>query len=197
MSGGTLSRLLRRSAEQRSPAGQGCGLCGVPTEIEHRHLLDASGGELLCACRPCSLLFSGEQDGDRPYLLVPQRRVRLDGSVPAKELGVPVGLAFFVPRQDGTVVARYPSPAGATQWEVDVHAWRNAVERCPELATIRPHTEALLINTARGRDDHWIAPVDDCFRMVGVVRREWRGLSGGSRVWPEIERFFMELTENH
>jgi hypothetical protein len=27
-----------------------------------------------------------------------------------------------------------------------------------------------------------------------VIRQEWRGLSGGSRVWPAVDRFFEELT---
>jgi hypothetical protein len=58
-----------------------------------------------------------------------------------------------------------------------------------------PEVEALLVNTVRGMDHHWIVPVEDCFRMVALVRREWRGLAGGGRVWPAVERFFTELTE--
>ena len=41
-----------------------------------------------------------------------------------------------------------------------------------------------------------IVPIDDCFALVTLVRREWRGLSGGTRVWPEIDRFFAALTEH-
>lgn len=67
--------------------------------------------------------------------------------------------------------------------------------RLPQLRTLATDVEALLVNTARGRRHHWIVPLDDCFRMVAVLRREWRGLSGGSRVWPAIDRFFAELTE--
>ena len=49
------------------------------------------------------------------------------------ELGVPVGLAFFVLADDGAVVAHYPSPIGATEWDVDADAWRasgSGVRRC-------------------------------------------------------------------
>jgi hypothetical protein len=53
----------------------------------------------------------------------------------------------------------------------------------------------LLVNIAREHSDHWIVPIDDCFALVTLVRKEWRGLSGGTRVWPEIERFFAGLTE--
>jgi hypothetical protein len=175
-------------------AGERCDLCSAPVPPGHRHLLDTERGEAMCACQACSLLFVRDAASRGHYRLVPQRRLRL-AAVATQALGVPVGLAFFVARGDGPVVAHYPSPAGATQWEVDPAAWRDVVERCPALGDLEPEVEALLVNTARGARQHWLVPIDDCFRLVAVVRREWRGLSGGSRVWPEIERFFAELTE--
>jgi Family of unknown function (DUF5947) len=188
---GALRRLIRQAGAERAEAAERCDLCGAPAEPGHRHLLDTTRGELRCACRPCSLLFPG---GTGHFRALPRRRERLAGPVPTRELGVPVGLAFFVPRPDGTVTAHYPSPAGATRWEADRRAWQDAVRRVPALGTLRPDVEALLVNTARGREDHWIVPVDDCFRLVALVRQEWTGLSGGSRVWPRIEQFFAELT---
>jgi hypothetical protein len=53
--------------------------------------------------------------------------------------------------------------------------------------------QALLINTTRGAQEHWIVPIDDCFRLVTVIRGEWTGLSGSDRVWPAIDRFFAGL----
>jgi hypothetical protein len=157
-------------------------------------MLDTERGELMCTCQACSLLFDRSAASQGHYRLVPRRRVRLP-AVSTKDLGVPVGLAFFVPRADGAVIAHYPSPAGATQWEVDPRAWADVVEHHPELRALQADVEALLVNTARGQHHHWIVPITDCFRLVAVVRREWKGLSGGSRVWPEIERFFAELEE--
>ena len=194
MPAGALARVIRDAAELRTRAEEHCELCGAPVPDDHRHLVDTGREELLCACRPCSLLFVRDAASEGRYRLVPQRRVRL-GPVDTKALGVPVGLAFFVPRQDGTVTAHYPSPAGATRWDADPAAWRALVADCPPLATLEPDVEALLVNTARGLKHHWITPVDDCFRMVALVRREWRGLSGGGRVWPALEQFFAELTE--
>ncbi|MFF8596227.1 DUF5947 family protein [Streptomyces sp. NPDC015220] len=197
MTAGALARVIRGAAGLRARAAEHCALCGEPVSDEHRHLFDtaADGGEeLLCACRPCSLLFTGAAAGDGRYRLVPRRRVRLP-AVDTTALGVPVGLAFFVVRRDGTVTAHYPSPAGAARWEADAGAWERLVAGCPPLAALEPEVEALLVNTARGADQHWITPVDDCFRMVAVVRREWRGLSGGGRVWPAVEDFFAQLTE--
>ncbi|MGW2936217.1 DUF5947 family protein [Streptomyces sp. NPDC055722] len=193
MTSGALARVIRSAADRR-PEAERCDLCGVETPSDHRHLLDVGNDEVLCACRPCSLLFVEAEASEGRYRLVPSRRVRLP-PVGTRALGVPVGLAFFIARADSTVTAHYPSPAGAARWEADPQAWRDVVAQCPPLATLEPDVEALLVNTARSAEEHWIVPIDDCFRMVALVRREWRGLSGGSRVWPAVDQFFAELTE--
>jgi hypothetical protein len=189
-----LERVIRSAGTRRAEAAEHCDLCTVAVPERHRHLLDTERREVMCACQPCSLLFVRDAASQGHYRLVPQRRVRLP-RVSTKELGVPVGLAFFVREPEGAVIAHYPSPAGATQWEVEPQAWRDVLDRCPELGTLEPYVEALLVNTAHGQQQHWLVPIDDCFRLVAVVRREWTGLSGGGRVWPEIERFFDELRE--
>ncbi|MDT0448501.1 DUF5947 family protein [Streptomyces hesseae] len=194
MTGGALARVIARPAAGPADDADRCDLCGAPAEAGHRHLHDAGRAEVLCACRACALLFTPGEAGQGHYLLIPRRRVRL-APVPTDALGVPVGLAFFVPRADGEVTARYPSPAGATRWEVAPEHWAEVVGRCPPLRTLVPEVEALLVNTARGRQDHWITPVDDCHRLVALVRREWRGLSGGDRIRPAVERFFTDLAE--
>ncbi|MFK4144610.1 DUF5947 family protein [Streptomyces sp. NPDC004065] len=192
---GALARIIRSSAGRTATArAEVCELCAAPLPEDHPHLYDTGRAQVRCACRPCSLLFDGNGAGGGRLRLVPRRRVRLP-RVDTAALGVPVGLVFFVPHDDGTVTAQGPSPAGAMRWEVDAAAWRRAAEDCPHLASVRPEVEALLVNTVRGLDHHWIVPVDDCLRMVAVVRREWRGLSGGGRVWPAVEQFFSELTE--
>ncbi|KUL45972.1 hypothetical protein ADL22_10570 [Streptomyces sp. NRRL F-4489] len=192
--GTPLARLIRSAAAgSRAAAEERCDLCAAAVPDDHRHLYDGERDEVLCACRACALLFVRGEASDRHYRLIPQRRIRLP-PLDTEPLGVPVGLAFFVPRSDGTVVAHYPSPAGPAQWEVDAAAWQRVATACPELATVAPDTEALLVNTARAMRHHWIVPIDDCFRLVAVVRREWRGLSGGARVWPAVEEFFAGLT---
>jgi hypothetical protein len=41
--------------------------------------------------------------------------------------------------------------------------------------------------------EYFIAPIDECYRLVGLIRANWKGLSGGSEVWTEIGRFFSDL----
>jgi hypothetical protein len=191
---GALARAISRGGSRPWPVGECCDLCATALPSPHRHLLDIEHQEIACVCQACSLLFNRDAASDGRRRLVPRRRLRLP-EVPTSTLGVPVGLAFFVPRADGTVDAHYPSPAGPTRWEVDPAAWQDVVALCPPLADLAPDVEALLVNTARERCEHWLVPIDACFALVAVVRREWRGLSGGNRVWPEIDRFFETLTE--
>ncbi|WP_329244873.1 DUF5947 family protein [Actinoallomurus sp. NBC_01490] len=195
MIAGALPRLIRRTAADRSRR-RPCDLCGTPLAEDHRHLLDVRDRRPLCACYACSVLFQREEAGEGHYRLVPDRRVPVSGLPPAC-LGVPVGLAFFVRHADGQVVAHYPSPAGATRWTIEPRAWESAVRLCPALADLRTEVEALLVNTARGRSEAWLVPIEDCYRVIAVVRRHWTGMFGGDRVWPEIERFFDDLRRCH
>ena len=203
-----LARAIRRPPV-REDAQERCDVCGVELAPTHRHLLEAQSGELQCACQACTVLFqrdvsaqpkAGSADtagrGGR-FRLVPTRRERL-ADLPVDELaelGLPVGLAFIVAHADGTALAHYPSPAGATRWELDAADWQRVTERCPPLAALEPEVQALLLNTARGQREHWIVPIDDCYRLVALIRREWRGLSGGTAVWPAIGGFFTDLEE--
>jgi hypothetical protein len=193
MTTGALSRVITRAAvRSREEVAERCELCGVTVSDAHSHVLDERAEALLCACRACALLFEQDAAADGRYRLVPDRRIRLSGLSPA-DLGVPVGLAFFVRRPDGGVDAHYPSPLGATRWDVDPQAWERAVAGCEPLRAMRPSVEALLVNTSKGAQERWLVPVDECYRLVAVVRRHWKGLSGGDRVWREIEAFFERL----
>ncbi|CCG03932.1 conserved protein of unknown function [Blastococcus saxobsidens DD2] len=169
-------------------------MCGLALPGQHRHVLDEQAGELMCTCQACTLLFQRDAAGRGHYQLVPETRMRLTDLSPT-EFGVPVGLVYFVVQGDGSVLANYPSPMGPTRSEVDAGTWRALQQRCPELSAMTPGVQALLLNTARGADEHWLVPIDDCYRLVAVIKREWTGLSGGSTVWPAIRAFFDGLAE--
>jgi hypothetical protein len=59
--------------------------------------------------------------------------------------------------------------------------------------------EALLANrvgTGRGANaEYFIAPIDECYKLVGLIRLHWRGLSGGTEVWREVGAFFSSLKQ--
>ena len=66
---------------------------------------------------------------------------------------------------------------------------------------LKPDIEALLVNRvghARGmrEAEYYIAPIDECYKLVGLIRANWKGLSGGTEVWTEVGRFFRSCDPN-
>ncbi|WP_030415631.1 DUF5947 family protein [Streptomyces sp. NRRL S-1448] len=179
-----------------------CELCAEPVPAEHRHLLDTTADTLLCACRACALLFDTDRHsgGRRPYLLISERRRRLDGMrLDARQwaaLRVPVGLAFFLRGgpPDDEITAGYPGPMGVVRAPVDRGVWAGIEAGRPDLGTLVPRTEALLVNRAGGSQEHWIVPLDDCYRLAALLRTHWSGLAGGDEVWQHVRQFFDQLT---
>jgi hypothetical protein len=197
---------LRRFAKEESEkaaeeaARERCELCGEPIPPEHRHLLNVSTRELMCACRPCSILFDREAASEGKYRLVPDRHLFLEdfemSDVQWESLRVPVDMAFFFYSTPAErVVAFYPSPMGPTESLLKLSAWEELERSNPVLNEMERDVEALLVNRVRGAKENFLVPIDECYRLVGLIRMRWRGLSGGREVWEEIERFFEELRE--
>jgi hypothetical protein len=195
-----LRRLTQRSAEAAAERQEHCELCGNPIPDQHRHLLSLETRELLCSCRACSVLFDHRGAGGGHYRLVPERVLSLQDfelSDPAWErLRIPVDMAFFfVSSADDRVMAFYPSPMGATESRLELDAWNEVRRANPVMATMAPDVEALLVNRAKGARQHWLVGIEDCYRLVALIRTRWRGFTGGKDVWVEIERFFDGLDD--
>ena len=58
---------------------------------------------------------------------------------------------------------------------------------------MEPDVEALLVNRVSADAEYLIVPIDECFRLVGIIRTHWKGLSGGTEVWKHIQQFFTNL----
>jgi hypothetical protein len=82
---------------------------------------------------------------------------------------------------------------GATESRLEIDAWGEIEAANPVLAGMASDVEALLVDRSRGARRQWLVPIEDCYRLVAVIRTSWRGLSGGKEVWVEIEHFFEEL----
>jgi Family of unknown function (DUF5947) len=198
VAGSRLGRLAQRSPAEREPGRERCELCGAPIPAEHRHLLELATRELRCACRPCSLLFDSAAAAEGRHRLVGDRRLRLDDLVlddlTWEQLRLPVEVAFFFHNSAaGRVQAFYPSPMGPTESSLRLDAWDAVVAANPVLAGMAPDVEALLVNRARGARRSWLVPIDDCYRLVALIRTSWRGLTGGRDVWQALGRFFDDL----
>jgi hypothetical protein len=186
---------LRRFVRPRKPAEQ-CDLCSVELGPDHSHLFEPATRQLLCACDACALLFSAQ--ADTRYRRVPRRlRALADFRLTDAQwdaLLIPVGMAFFSYNSvEQRMMALYPSPAGATESLLPLEAWTEIATDNPTLADMAPDVEALLVNRVRGRREYYLVPIDECYRLVGLMRMGWRGLSGGPDVWREIDAFFAQL----
>ncbi|WP_220207900.1 DUF5947 family protein [Reticulibacter mediterranei] len=193
---------LRRFTSKQKPAvqspGERCELCGVALASEHRHLLNLSNRAILCSCQACSILFNARGSGSGQYRLIPERYVALPDFRMTDEqweaLMLPVNVVYlFQNSVEQRLMAFYPSPAGATESLLSLENWEELVGNNPVLQELEPDVEALLINRVRDRHEYYIVPLDACYRLVGLIRMRWRGLSGGEEVWSEIARFFAEM----
>jgi len=196
--------VLRQFTRARRPGARAtefCELCSAGLGEGHPHLVELASRQILCACDPCAMLFDGMERSK--YKRVSRNAQFLsnfemtDGQW--ESLLIPINLAFFFQSSiEGRMIALYPSPAGAVESLFPLEAWNEIAQTNPALSGLRPDIEALLVNRvghAHGITSarYYIAPIDECFRLVGLIRTNWRGLSGGTEVWTEIGDFFANL----
>ncbi len=175
-------------------ADERCDICHARIPDDHRHLLQLAERRIACACEACWALHSGDPE----YRPAGTRTIWLDGFDCDQELWgrfqIPIGLAFFMRSSVGDgVVAFYPSPAGATESELSLEAWDALVERNPALAELDADAEALIINRLSDPPQYVIAPIDDSYALVGLIKSRWEGISGGSALEQAVPEFFAAL----
>ena len=192
--GSPLAELQRLA--KKLPTSEQCDFCSVPLGPSHRHLLEVATRKILCTCDPCGLRFEGVVGGR--YKLIPRRGRSLpDFRVTDEQwagLALPIDLAFILySSTQQKPVAFYPSPAGVIESLLPLHTWSVLVTDNPRLRQMEPDTEAFLANRTANAQDYYVAPIDACFELAGLVRLHWRGLTGGTAVWKEVQSFFAKL----
>jgi hypothetical protein len=175
-----------RASEER------CDTCGAGLPKDHRHTFDPASRLVRCACGSCEILYGSA------YRPIPQRVRTLRNFVISDgqwdDLMIPISLAFFsFSTPLNKVIAQYPGPAGAAESLLRLNAWEDICAANFELRELQPDVEALLVNRVGASRDYFIVPIDECYKLVGLIRTHWRGLSGGSVVWGEIANFFYGL----
>lgn len=172
-----------------------CELCAKPIGAEHRHLADPRARKLVCACEFCALLFPA--DANLRYKPVPRDIRRLDGFVLTDEqwdaLAIPINIAFFLRNAAGNTTALYPGPAGATESLLDLKPWDEIAASNAALARMEPDVEALMINRLRQPYRYYILPIDRCYELVGLIKANWQGISGGDVLETVVPAFFERL----
>src|SRR6476646_1561619 len=165
-------RRLASGAPGAAEAGAGtleesCDLCGAGIQEKHNHLLALSERRIVCVCASCWA-----------------------------RLQIPIGLAFFMwSSGTGRMVALYPSPAGATESELELEAWEELRRANPVLETLEPDAEALVVNRISEPAQFAIVPIDECYALVGAIKSSWEGISGGAAIEREVPGFFERIHE--
>jgi hypothetical protein len=187
---------LRRLAQPQSEVQrERCEFCGTVLSGRHRHLLEVATRKIICGCDPCALRF--ENVVGRWKLIPRDARPLVDFQMDEADwasLALPINLAFFFRSTlAAKVIAMYPSPAGATESLLPLTQWQRLASFNPVLEGMQSDVEALLTNRLGSNREYYLAPIDTCFELVGLIRLHWRGLSGGEKVWREVEKFFAAL----
>lgn len=184
----SLAKFVRgREPEER------CDTCGTALPAEHVHLFTPSIRRIQCACDSCAALESTLKRIPTGVTVLPDFQM---SDAQWDDLAIPIGLAFFTYSSTaGRVIAMYPGPAGAAESLLTLDAWEEIAAGNPPVRKMQPDVQALLVNRIGDARDYYVAPVDECYRLVGLIRTHWRGFSGGAQVWGEIASFFAGLRE--
>jgi hypothetical protein len=184
----------RDSSDARPP--DACEVCGRSLEEAHEHLYHPADRAIRCCCQPCATVL-GARAGS-PWKRVPPRvevlpELRWSDEDWAR-LSIPIGLAFFQKSSlRAKTVAYYPSPAGAVESAGLGDSWEDVERANPRLGALEPDVEALLVHRVGGAREHYLVSIDRAYELVGQLRRDWRGLSGGGAAWQGVARFFEHL----
>ncbi|MDQ2846021.1 MAG: DUF5947 family protein [Actinomycetota bacterium] len=188
------------SGRRPAPVGPRCEMCGEPITEAHQHVVNTEQRSLLCACRPCYLLFTAERAALK-YRAVPDRFLTFPnfrlGPGQWDDLEIPVNLVFAF--QNGSldgISAFYPGPAGATESTLPLTSWKRVVAENPALSVLQPDVEALLLRAPpHGEGDYecYLVPIDSCYELIGRLRQVWRGFDGGAQARQQIEDYFEEI----
>jgi Family of unknown function (DUF5947) len=191
---GNAIRTLRRLATTERQIEQ-CDFCNAALEAGHRHLLEVGTGKIVCACDPCALRF---ENVIGRWKLIPRDAIRLTefqlSEADWEAFALPINLVFlFHSTRAGKTVAMYPSPGGATESLLPIATWDELEKANPALQRMEPDVQALLVNRLGEAREYYIAPIDRCFELAGIIRAHWKGFSGGAKVEEEMDAFFNRL----
>jgi len=201
-----------------------CEMCREVLGERHGHVVDLEKRSLACTCRACYLLFTHSGAAGGRYRSVPER-VSYDPDRPLtaadwNELQIPVAMAFFFYNSAlGRVVAGYPSPGGVTECELDLAAWDRLAAAYPLLGALAPDVEAVFVNRtgpggttprdppalggmpspqtplAPPHNETFLIPIDECYALVGELRRLWQGFDGGEEARTALATFLDGLRQ--
>ena len=141
--------------QKRPPPGERCDFCSTPLAPEHSHLIELAARRILCACRPCYIVFEPEGAAQGKYRAVPTRYREIDG---VRDRRREVGCAASPDRSRVFLLQL----ARKARWSRSTRARPARPSRCsrstrgtrsprgiPSSASIKPDVEAILMQRNR------------------------------------------------
>jgi hypothetical protein len=180
------------------PASESCDFCKAAISQSHQHVINVETRVVECVCDPCAVLFPNHTNAKhkripRTVHALPEFRMTEEQW---EKLVIPIGIVFlYHSSRQRHVVGLYPSPAGAVESQLELGVWNEIERENPGLESLEPDVEGILIDRMRKPHEYLRIPIDECFRLVGMVRVEWRGFTGGSAVRKRISSFVDSLKE--
>ena len=176
-SGASCASRRRAGPPARRRAGRAASCARSRSPAEHKHLLDLEERRIVCVCPTCWSMRSG----DARYRPTGSRTLWLEDfdaaptSCGRRSRSRSASRSSCARARRANVVGLYPSPAGATECELDLDAWDRLVAANPVLEDLDPDAEALIVNrladAARARDR--------AARRLLPARRDHQGDLGG------------------
>ena len=194
VSASLISKLRKIASPPPEEVVELCNFCGTKLSPDHRHLVDLSAMKFMCTCEMCMITMAESST----YKPLPQRSVELKDFQMSDQLWsdflIPVNMTFFVMSSvRNGAVAYYPAPSGATESKLKIESWNQLVELNPILNDLTPDLEALLVNRLDNEGKYYIIPIDECYKLIGMIRTTWKGIFGGREVNDVIRQFFIDL----
>lgn len=187
-------------------ASERCDFCASEIKGEHRHLIEPGSKSVACACNICVLTSSSlrkiTSQGAFHYKIIPELYSVVSDFVMPEEvwasLSIPVDMAFFVyssTKEDLEVF--FPSPLGPIQSELSQHS-KSLLKTMNPIIKVLSHEDnrdalALLVNRTETSSEYFLIPIDQCYKLIGLMRKNWRGFGGGKEMHVMIAQFFQEL----
>jgi len=185
----------------RARSRSGASFCGQLLPARHSHVVHIERRNLLCACRPCFLLFSSAGAAGGKVKAVPEEVFDLGEGVFSQAQWTGCRSRSISRSSSSTALSAAPWFSIPARREPPSRCCRSNVEELvrehPRLATLSQDVEALLAWQRSETSDQpsaaFIVPIDACYELVGIVRRTWKGFHGGEEAWQAIAAFFSAL----
>jgi hypothetical protein len=172
------------------PPKERCEFCRAGLAAEHTHLFEPGPRKIRCACVSCAARCGPD------HLAIVPRKEKLAAfafsDAQWNSLQIPVDLAFLVRHADGRLTAHYPGAAGVVDSVLGGENWSDLAGSNPCLADLAAEVEALLVDRAGGGNQAYRLSIDHCYALAGIIRKRWRGLSGGPDVREGIRNYLAQ-----